>query len=265
MKRSRFNVDKFITEFRWPLVILGVLYVLFMIIAPWIIGGWQWSHVQIVWDRWQGLNVGVLAFAASVIAFEITRYKEKRQRQREFLAARSFLPEALSEISAYLKASARMHMTVWNNGQVAFPPPPSEYKHVFANCIRYADSDTGEQLSALLSELLMWLQVHAARLESYIANPAHSTAMKQISTLDGLRLIGELQARVNKLFDFARGLEEEVDPRPLTWDDYKTAYLNLGLHIENLVVGKFSLEDKTKWHIEKYFKTAAIEDSQPES
>jgi hypothetical protein len=247
MKPNGFKLDKLITLLRWPVAVLGSIYFLCMIVAPWIIGDWRWSYVQDVWERWQGVNVGILAFAASFIAFEVTRYNESRQRKRDFLAARAFLPEALSELAAYLKDSADVHMAAWNNApQVAIPSAPSQYKDVFANCIRHADSDTGE----LLSEILMWLQVHTARLEQFIANPAHTAAMKKINALDGLRLVGELQAKVNRLFDFARGIGE-LDSRPLAWDDYKTAYLNLGLHIEDLVVGGFSLASKTKKHIEK--------------
>lgn len=250
MKPREFKLDMLITLLRWPLAFIGGIYFLCMLVAPWIVADWRWSHVQNVWDRWQGLNVGILAFAASVIAFEVTKYNESRQRKREFLAARAFLPEALSELTTYLKESATVHMRAWNNAQqIAFPSAPSQYRDVFANCIRHADFDTGEQLSVLLSEILMWLQVHAARQERFIAEPAHTTAMRKINTLDGLRLVGELQSRVNKLFDFARGVGE-LDSRPLTWDDYKTSYSNLGLVIENLVVGDFSLEGKTNRYIE---------------
>lgn len=251
MKPNEFKLDKLITLLRLPVAVFGGIYFLCMIVAPWIIGGWRWSHVQDVWDRWQALNVGILAFGASFIVFEVTRYNETRQRKREFLAARAFLPEALSELTAYLKYSANVHMTAWNKvPAIAFSSAPSQYKDVFANCIRHADSDTGEQLSALLSEILMWLQVHAARQERLIAEPANTDAMRKINTLDGLLLVGELQARVNKLFEFARGIGE-IDSQPLTWEDYQTSYSNLGLFIENLVVGNFSLESKTKWRIER--------------
>lgn len=251
MKPNEFKLDKLITLLRRPFAVLGGIYFLCMFVAPWIIGGMRWAYVQDVWDRWQALNVGFLAFAASFIVFEVTRYNENKQRKREFLAARAFLPEALSELTAYLKDSAVVHMASWNNApEIHFPVAPSHYKDIFANCIRHADSETGEQLSALLSEILMWLQVHVARQERFIAEPAHTNAMRKINTLDGLRLVGELQARVNKLFDFARGLGE-LDTQPLTWEDYKTAYSNLGVLIENLVVGDFSLESKTKRKIER--------------
>jgi hypothetical protein len=245
MKSKELKLDKFITLSRWPVVVFGAIYFFCMIIAPGIVG--DWNYVQNVWDRWQGVNVGVLAFAASFIAFEVTRYKESRQSEREFLASRALLPEALSELTAYLKDSTRVHMAAWNNA-APVPPAliPSEYKVVFANCIRHASSDIGEQLS----DILVWLQIHTARLEEFIANPPSTAAMKKINALDGLRLVGELQAKVNKLFDFARGMGA-LDSQPLAWDDYRNAYLNLGLHIEDLVVGNWSLETKTRQHIER--------------
>jgi hypothetical protein len=164
---KRFKFEKLIVRLRWPVAAFGIVYFLCMIAAPWIMGGWRWSYVQDVWDRWQGVNVGILAFGASFIAFEVTRYNENRQRNREFLAARAFLPDALSELSRYFKASAAVHMAAWNNApQIAFPSAPVQYKDVFANCIRHADAETGERLSEILSETLMWLQVHAARLRN---------------------------------------------------------------------------------------------------
>jgi len=251
MKRNEIKLHKLIGLMRWPLALLGGIYFLCMIVAPWIMGDWRWTFVQDVWDRWQGVNVGILAFAASFIAFEVTRYNESRQRKREFLASRAFLPEALGELTTYLKNSAHVRMAAWNSAtQSTSPSSPSQYKDVFTNCIRHADSDTGEQLSTLLAEIMMWLQVHAARLEASIANPARTTTMKQINALEGLLLVGELQAKVNRLFDFARGIDG-LDSRPLAWDDYKTAYLNLDLPLESLVVGALSLEGMTRRRIEK--------------
>lgn len=250
MNSNEFKPDKLITHLRWPVAIFGGIYFLCMIVAPWVIGGWRWGYVQDVWDRWQAVNVGILAFAASFIAFEAARYSESKQRKREFLATRAFLPEALSELTAYLEDCAAVHMAAWNNAsRVTFPSPPTQYKDVFADCIRHADSDTGQQLSALLSEILMWLQVHVARIEGLMASPAHTAAMKQLNSLDGLRLVGELQAKINRLFPFARGLAD-LDSRPLVWDDYKNAYLNLGVHVENFVINGISLESKTQRHIE---------------
>ena len=76
------------------LVLVVTVYVYSMFINPFIEGGWQGALK--VWSAWQALNVGFLAFASSLIAFYISRYNAEKQRQREFVAAKAFLPEALS-------------------------------------------------------------------------------------------------------------------------------------------------------------------------
>lgn len=191
MRLKSITLDKAITYLRWPVVIFGVIYFSCMIAVPLFMRDWR--DVQEVWDRWQGFNVGVLAFGASFIAFEITRYNESRQRKRDFLAARAFLPEALSELTTYLNGSAAVLMTAWNGTpQVGIPPVPLQYRDVFSNCIRHADSSTGEKLA----DILVWLQVHTARLQLFLANPARTQAMMRINVLENLRLVGELQAKV---------------------------------------------------------------------
>ncbi len=226
----------------WPAI---ATYFLCMVVIPVIQSGFEWNAVQGIWDRWQSLNVGMLALIASVIAFQITRYKENRQSARDFRAARAFLPDTLSKLTSYLSASAAVHMKGWNNlPQGALPAPPDEYREVFANCIRHADDAAGEQLS----ETLMWLQVRAARLERFYHHPAHTIPLRQLDALRGLRLDGQLYASVHRLFDYARGITG-LDSRPLTWEDYSAAYVNLGLQIEHLAVEKVSLERLTKSHI----------------
>lgn len=41
---------------------LLLLYVICMVVAPYLADGSSWDYVQKVWDRWQTLNAGVLAF-----------------------------------------------------------------------------------------------------------------------------------------------------------------------------------------------------------
>lgn len=54
-------------------IILAALYFVCMPIAPWIQSGWDWDNVQDIWDRWQSLNVGMLAFISSILALNISR------------------------------------------------------------------------------------------------------------------------------------------------------------------------------------------------
>ena len=45
-------------------------YVYSMFIVPFQQSQGNWEYVQNVWDRWQGLNVGVLALVSSIIFFK---------------------------------------------------------------------------------------------------------------------------------------------------------------------------------------------------
>jgi hypothetical protein len=86
----------------------AILYAFCMLVWPWISGCGDWGYVQGVWDRWQSLNVGMLALVSSITAFNISRYNAAKQRQRDLLAPKAFLPAALSELVSYFKASANI-------------------------------------------------------------------------------------------------------------------------------------------------------------
>ena len=84
-------------------LILGI-YLYSMVIFPLFEGNFSWKYLQSVWHSWQGLNVGILAFVSSVIALNISRYNANKQRERNFIAARAFLPEAFSELTKYFNS-----------------------------------------------------------------------------------------------------------------------------------------------------------------
>lgn len=185
----------------------------------------------------------------SLTAFSISRYKEEKQRNRDFLASKAFLPEALSELTSYFKESAKVYNAYWQAERgvrptVAPPKPPHEYKVVFAECIRHAEPRVGDYLP----RILVGLQVHDARLRSHIQEPRAGVG----SDADRNNLItyfyklGELQALVNKLFEFARNLEQ-FDDMPLAWRDLSTAYANLKIPVDKIrITEHMNLEAYTK-------------------
>jgi hypothetical protein len=192
-----------------------------MFVYPWIDGDLNWSHVQNVWDRWQGLNVGMLAFISSIAAFNISRYNANKQREREFLAAKAFLPQALSDLSHYLDSCASLLHEAWNATEdnrleTEAPELPESYKPVFSNCIKHAESDIG----SYLTNVLVRLQVNNSRLSSL---RAERTDLNKPYLISCLYRLGELQVLINKLFDFARN-KEEFDSSPLVWEDFRNVY-----------------------------------------
>ena len=123
---------------------IALIYFVSMFIYPWFDNDTGWVHVQNVWGRWQGINVGMLAFVSSITAFNIARYNANKQREREFLAAKAFLPHALSELTEYLNSCASILQEAWNATEENRLGPqelelPESYKTVFSNCIKYAN------------------------------------------------------------------------------------------------------------------------------
>lgn len=240
---------------------LLVIYFLCMFILPWFLTSFSWEKVQNVWDRWQSLNVGALAFSSSLIAFSISKFKEEKQREREFRAAQSFLPEALSELSNYLKLSSRIlkdraekslsnnrnkyiktpgtenlpGCTLFELEQFEIPAVPDNYKEVFTNCIRHAKPDVGEYLADILREL----QIYNSRIQDMNAENLQSYDMYYKTCLYRL---GELQALINNLFDFARNESDQLEPFANKWEDYDIAYRNLSIRLEDFR----NLEEFTK-------------------
>lgn len=233
----------------WVGVPVVILYLVGMFAYPWIAGHGTWIHVQDVWDRWQALNVGMLAFVASLVVFSMSRYNAEMQRQRDFLAAKAFLPAALSALIEYFKGSASTLVFAWSEREGGGPERqrpelPEDYKEVFGQCIRYAATEVGHRMAYILARL----QVHDARLRDLTDQLYMSAHYRPDRTnlIPYLYRLGELQAQVNKLFDFARG-EGNFDPDPLTWEDYRSAYTNLDIQIADMLIDEqMSLEAFTK-------------------
>jgi hypothetical protein len=233
---------------------LLAIYGFSMFAYPWIASDWNWTHVQATWDRWQSLNAGALAFLASLVAFNISRFNESRQRERDFVAARAFLPSTLSDLMGYCSRSASILSGLWDaHGDVAHsfkhPELPTDYREVFANCIRHADPAVGSSLS----DILVRLQVHEARLHD-----ALSQSFKDIDrTVDKHTLIaymlrlGELYALIGHLFGFARD-EEVFKEARLTWEDLRSAYSVLNFEFEDFyITDQMNLEAFTKRWLER--------------
>jgi hypothetical protein len=206
-----------------------------MFISPLFHGGL--NGLLKVLSSWQSLNAGFLAFASSIIAFSIARYNAEKQREREFVAAKAFLSEALSELSAYFKQSATLYAEAYiraSNDEddcrtplnSILPNLPRDYRAVFRSCIHSATPDVGEHLARILS----LLQVHIARLTSEHDefNPKSRMLKTTSNIMINIYCLGQLQALVNKTFSFARS-EKDLDCSPLIRDELVTAFSNIGI------------------------------------
>lgn len=234
---------------------LIAIYIASMIVAPWFANESSWQYVQDVWDRWQTLNTGMLAFIASVVALNISTFHEKKQRQRRFVAAKAFLPNALSELTVYFRSAAALLYEAWEcleeKPEGTLMPltrtsldVSEKYKETFRNCISEADDD----VAILMASILTKLQIFNARIREMDSSykPDRMSIVVPNNIKVNLYNLAELQALVNNLFGFARSMEDFSDVN-LVWDDFKNAYANLDIWVERVD----GLEEFTKRRLEK--------------
>lgn len=235
-KLGYFNPEQYVRAINWFGIPVLLLYLISMFVLPWFFG--SWDYVQSVWRDWQGLNVGMLALLSSVIAFNMSRYNDERQRERDFASAKAFLPESLSELMGYMRESGTLISEVWEKRnsfdnykrvplESRIPNLPKRYKVVFAECIKVADPSVGQYLAYILTRL----QIHHARMKELKASYAPNSGMLIIpdKIVSYAYCLGELTALVNRLFDYARGLEE-FNGSHLVWEDFHNAYANLDIY-----------------------------------
>ena len=249
--------DKPVNWYIW-LGVAAVLCSIFMIVVPLFNGGGDWGYVQDFWGRWQTLTAGMLALVSSFIAFNISSYnadkqreRADKQRERDFLASKAFLPAALSELVSYFKDSASVLIKGWESTdeskpEFIIPDLPQGYKEVFVHCIRHAEPPVGDYLS----QILVSLQIHDSRLRDYIKRASGKNDFNpEKGTLIGYFYgLGELHALVSNLFEFARN-RGEFNSRPLNWEDFNNAYVNLDVRINKISSEIYDLEAYTKRYI----------------
>ena len=229
--------DTFISILNYVGIPIAIVYFLSMFVAP-LLMEHDWEYIQNTWDRWQGLNVGMLAFVSSIAAFNISRHRANKQRERDFLAEKAFLPATLSELCHYFEISASIMAQAWTlkRGQEIREDMPvlgSNYREVFRQCIRYANPEVGDYLS----KILVKLQVHDSRLKMILGEIDNDRRISpdNVNMLYYLYRLGELQALVNKLFDYARSLKK-FDSKKLEWEDFGNAFGNLNLYVEDYFI-----------------------------
>ncbi len=211
-----------------------------MFVIPPIAG--DWAYVQRVWHNWQSLNVGVLALASSMIAFSISRYNADNKKAREFVAARAFLPEALSELNSYTQSCSPLLIEAWhraNNDKDrcktsltnALPNLPLSYKQIFSRCLASSDPDIGEHLAYILTRL----QVNHSRLESLVNEFSEESEMSQSTEniMSYIYSLRELMALINRTYEFARGQEDFIAKR-LDAGDFSAAYFGLDIPLKKI-------------------------------
>lgn len=153
--------------------------------------------------QWQTLLGAVLALAAALWTVhemrKQTRGDETRHNNellRKKLAARAQMPDALSEMSKYVRESCDYLVS----GK-AKPDAPVAATSTLKAVIEHIDTKEAEKTFDLVS----WYQVQHVRLIG-------AKKPKPIETAEMLYDAALLQTKVNRLFDYARNEPEQVRP-----------------------------------------------------
>lgn len=219
---------------------LSVIYAICMFIAPVFIWRGSWTDIQEVWDRWQALNVGVLAFLASIIALRTVRLQERARARREFDAARAFLSQALSDLAEYchecaillIDARARSAGRVTDviDRDWLIPVFPEDTYRTFDRIIQTAQATEAGYVATMISEL----QVHRSRIRGLVQRGSRGTELNRLtahSATSYLAALVMIRAKIDVLLPFSRSEVPTINPHISERDIY-TALRLLGLFPE---------------------------------
>ncbi|ACM35477.1 hypothetical protein Avi_0672 [Allorhizobium ampelinum S4] len=119
------------------------------------------------------------------------------------MAARAQMPDALSEMSSYIR-DATAHLV--NGSEI--PGAPVSALTTLKTVIEHIDTEYAEKTFQLES----WYQVQHARFINTTNRNAHDTAEQLFDA-------ALLQAHVNRLFNYARNEKEDAGPKNLCRED----------------------------------------------
>ncbi|WP_273071632.1 hypothetical protein [Alteromonas australica] len=219
-------------------IALFITYISFMLIGPLFVN-FSWAYLQDVWERWQSLNVGILAFLSSILVYKATRYNSEQNRLRQFKASKSMLPDALSELIQYMESAAISLDILWQAHQfeaipsdkdfkVAYSSLPTTPREALKECISLADDDVADHLIRILTIL----QIFDTRLidmcEAYSGKDARPPLPDNVFA--AMIILAKLHILIRGTFDFARS-RSPFTPIPLTQKDYSDSYALLKLDV----------------------------------
>lgn len=194
-----------------------------MFFLPALRSGLDWTYLQNVWDRWQALNVGLLALVSSIYFYRGSQQVSESARASKFIAAKSLALHKLPYVIKFLQNSV-LKLSEFNNGSIYLEKDGVSFEQLdlssLHDCIVYSkDASTQNHFSFLISEL----QVFNSRLELYtdegfqkkllLDRLSHENMMFKAATIKSL---------IDQSFNFCRennsSLSDEV-----TYDEIENA------------------------------------------
>lgn len=129
---------------------------------PLIEHDFDFSSAQDVWDRWQAWNTGVIALLSALTALAVARLRDEKERQRSFIAAKALLPDHLSSLLEYLRATQAFLTVAYSkvaHENMELPEVPSRpigYEQWVSDAIRWGDPAFVSYMSNVVSHLQVY-------------------------------------------------------------------------------------------------------------
>ena len=227
---------------RVTLLFILSVHFLSMVVWPLYDRNLDFNYLMAVWSRWQTYNASLFAIYASIGAFSIQHYLDDQKRKRNFIASRAFLPDALHKASKYCRHVSDILKDIWNS-EASDTPYDTEFlskdsltieteaKEVFEKCIREAPIDVGNWMATLMAQIQI-LDARLEMLKQNLSSPRDLIISKSDVISAFCRLLA-LKARIDRLYDFARGLGG-LNTTELNHDEFYNASHNLNIVIDNI-------------------------------
>ncbi len=166
----------------------------------------SFSYIIVLALEWQTLIAGLIALVAAMWTIRTMRRqaldedgRHKDLMRRKKMAARARMPDALSEVSRYVKEMGCHLLLAGSEGAIGKKPsPPIAGINSLQQVIEHIDNEAAERTF----ELVSWYQVQRTRTADGI------DPLLAVQPIYDLVL---LQAYVNSLFDYARN-EDSAEP-----------------------------------------------------
>ncbi|WFB47867.1 hypothetical protein [Vibrio coralliilyticus] len=214
------------------------LYLAMMIFKPWFDGRGSWSYVHDVWLQWQTLNAAMIAFSASLLAVYAARYMEEKKRERLLISIRAMLPQASSDFTLHterLSLFYRQSYQYWGNSspketqEKPTPPIPQidDAIATFSNCMQHSELPVVKLMAKILS---MSQYISARARHEYTDEAVVRRASWRFNIEHQLLELGEMQALINRMFDYGRELNSDLNISDLTEVEIIQALKNINIY-----------------------------------
>lgn len=179
----------------------------------------SWCEVYGFLKDWQTLLGALIALAAAILTIRVMHRqatgeerRHKKQLRRKEMAARAQMPDALSELSAYVLATGEC----LTGQSQEVPTAPTLGITTLKEVIEHIDDKAAQRTF----ELVSWYQVQRVRM---IAEPPPQNEPNRGDRFYDAVL---LQAYVNSLFEYARNEEPSAPTANPSWEEMDTARKN---------------------------------------